>query len=83
MSLRQPDPEAIRQLPLTRELRQMLPRIPAPSAEDQMAREIVAEIEREDGFTACAEQRLRGAYDGDPEHRIALAAIRRAREAAQ
>jgi len=49
--------------------------------DDLLARKAVAEIEREDGFDRCAECRLHGAYDDDHEHRIALAAIRLAREA--
>lgn len=53
---------------------------PAATPDDQLAREAVAEIERADGYHVCAEARLRGAYDGDTEHRIALAAIRRARQ---
>ena len=55
-----------------------LPTIPAATPEDQLAREIVAQIEREDGYEGCAFSRLRGAYDGDGEHRIAVAAIRAA-----
>jgi hypothetical protein len=48
---------------------------PPASREDQLARLAAAEIEREDGFDGCAENRIRGAYDGDAEHRIALKAI--------
>jgi hypothetical protein len=48
---------------------------PAASPEDQIARQAAAEIEREEGFPGCADHRLRGAYDGDTEHRIALKAI--------
>jgi hypothetical protein len=59
---------------ITREERRQ-PTTPAATPEDQIAREAVAAIEREEGFDGCALHRLRGAYDGDPEHRIALKAI--------
>jgi hypothetical protein len=52
-----------------------LPHIPAATPNDQLAREAAAAVEREDGWEACAVARLRGAYDGDTEHRIALKAI--------
>jgi len=45
-----------------------------------IARQAAAEIEREEGYDRCAIARLAGAYDGDAEHRIALAAIRRLRD---
>lgn len=48
---------------------------PAATPEDAIARKAAAAIEREEGFDRCAENRLRGAYDGDSEHRIALKAI--------
>lgn len=71
--------------PIDEQTRRMDPRLaegpitPAATPEDQLAREVVAQIEREDGWFACAVARLRGAYDGDTEHRIALAAIKVAR----
>jgi hypothetical protein len=60
--------------------RAMVPYRPPASPDDALARQAVAEIEREEGFDRCAECRLHGAYDGDAEHRIALAAIRLARQ---
>lgn len=49
---------------------------PAATPEDEIAREAVALVEEQEGYRACAEHRRRGAYDGDTEHSIALAAIR-------
>jgi hypothetical protein len=69
-----PVDEVVRLPRLTREERS-LPTAPAAIPEDQLARQAVAEIESEDGYDACAFHRLRGAYDGDTEHRIAMKAI--------
>ncbi len=48
---------------------------PPISTEDAMAREVVARIEEADGSWDSAAFRRHGCYDGDTEHRIALAAI--------
>lgn len=60
--------------------RATVPYRPPASPDDAIARQAVAEIEREDGFDRCADCRMHGAYDGDHEHRIAIAAIRLLRE---
>ena len=61
--------------PLNRSLTPPRPMEPAATPLDEIARMAAAAIEREDGFDGCAEHRIRGAYDGDTEHRIALKAI--------
>lgn len=56
------------------------PERPPASDDDALARKAVAEISKEDGWDRHAQFALSGAFDEDPEHRIALAAIRLFRE---